>query len=81
MILITRYPIDTYYNQFPTRFRVSSTIKTEPMVYNNTFIKYYPRIRKEDFYTNTTNKFVDTMNLCNAYLQSIGGDYDGDQNM
>lgn len=74
-ILITRYPIDSFYNQFPTKLVVSSTKDTEPMYYNNTFVKHYPKIRESDIGKNTSNKFVDTMQICNAYLGSIGGDY------
>lgn len=78
-ILITRYPIDSYFNQFPTKVVVSSTKKTEPMVINSTFYKKYPKIRQEDIGTNTSNLFIDTLNICNAFLPGIGGDYDGDQ--
>lgn len=78
-ILVTRFPIDTMYNQFPTMVNVSSTIETEPMIINNTFYPRYPKIRQEDIGSNTSNKFVDTMVICNAYLTGIGGDYDGDQ--
>lgn len=78
-ILITRYPIDTYFNQFPTKVRIASTMKTEPMVVNNTLYRNYPYIRKEDIGTNTSNLFVDSLNISNLYLDGIGGDYDGDQ--
>jgi len=78
-IFITRYPIDSMYNQFPTKIVVSSTNITEPMIVNGVFIKNYPKIREADIGTNTSNKFVDTLQVCNAYLGSIGGDYDGDQ--
>jgi hypothetical protein len=78
-VLITRYPIDSYYNQFPTKIRVSSTKLTEPMVINNCFYSHYPKIRQEDIGKNTSNLFIDTAQICNAYLGSIGGDYDGDQ--
>lgn len=78
-ILITRFPIDTMYNQFPSKIRVSSTAITEPMVINNTFYPRYPKIRQSDIGTDTSNKFIDTLVLCNAYLAAIGGDYDGDQ--
>lgn len=74
-ILITRYPIDTYFNQFPTKVRVSSTIKTEPMVVNGEFYKNYPYIRQEMIGTNTSNSFIDSMNISNLYLAGIGGDY------
>lgn len=79
MVLITRYPIDSCYNQFPCGINVSSTVKTEPMVINHKLYKHYPYIRAEDIGKNTTNKFIDTLNLSNVYLGSIGGDYDGDQ--
>lgn len=78
-VLITRFPMDSYFNQFPCKVNVSSTKNTVPMVINNTFYRFYPDIQEKDFYTNTTNKFTDTLKLCNAYLPSIGGDYDGDQ--
>ncbi len=77
--LITRYPMDSYYNQFPTKIRVSSTKETEPMWVNNTFYPTYPKIREEDIGSDTSNKFVDTLNISNLFLEGIGGDYDGDQ--
>ena len=81
-VLITRYPIDSYFNQFPARVKVSSTLETEPMVLDTAGNKYYPRypkIREKDFGTDTSNKFIDTLNLSNLFLDGIGGDYDGDQ--
>lgn len=78
-ILITRYPMDSYFNQFPTKVIISSTKETEPMYYDNKFYKFYPKIREEDIGSNTSNKFIDTMTLSNLYLKAIGGDYDGDQ--
>lgn len=78
MILITRYPIDTFYNEFATKIRLSSTIETEEAVFDDVVYTHYPKIRKEDIGSDTSNKFIDTMNICNGYLDSIGGDYDGD---
>lgn len=78
-ILITRFPIDTYYNQFPNKFRVMSTNKTEPMIINNEFYPRYPMVRQSDIGSNTSNMFKDTLNMSNLHLDSIGGDYDGDQ--
>ena len=74
-ILITRYPIDTYFNQFPTKVRVSSTVSTEPMIIGNNFYKSYPKIRQEDIGANTSNLFIDSLNISNLYLDGIGGDY------
>ena len=78
-VLITRYPMDSYFNQFPTKINVSSTMYTTPMVIGNTFYKFYPQIDESEIGTNTTSKFTDTLKISNAYLGSIGGDYDGDQ--
>lgn len=74
-ILITRYPIDSYFNQYPTRVRISSTTKTEPMILGSRYYKTYPYIRQEDIESNTSNKFIDTLNISNLYLDGIGGDY------
>lgn len=74
-VLITRYPMDSYFNQIPLMINVSSTIDTEPVIMNGKLYKTYPKIRKEDIGTDTSNSFIDTMNLCNIYLKSIGGDY------
>ena len=78
-ILITRYPIDTYFNQFPTKVRIASIIETEPMIIGSEVYRNYPKIRQEDIGSNTSNRFIDTLNISNLHLGSIGGDYDGDQ--
>jgi hypothetical protein len=74
-VLITRYPIDSCYNQFPTKIVVSSTKETEAIYYNGEFYKYYPKIRNEDLNTNTSNVFIDTLMISNLMLSAIGGDY------
>ena len=43
------------------------------MVVGNTFYKSYPRIRQEDIGTNTSNLFIDSLNISNLYLDGIGG--------
>lgn len=82
-VLITRYPIDSFYNQFATKIRVSSTLQTEPVIVSMRGMKkeysHYPHITEDDILKDTSNKFKDTLNICNGYLKSIGGDYDGDQ--
>lgn len=77
--LITRYPIDTYFNQFFTKIVINSTTETEPMMVDTTFYSNYPKIREEDIGKNTSDLFIDTLNISNLHLDSIGGDYDGDQ--
>lgn len=78
-ILITRFPIDSFSNQFTTGVVVSSTKETEPMYINDVYYSRYPKIRPEDINRDTSNKFVDTMQFSNLYLKGIGGDFDGDQ--
>lgn len=75
MVLITRYPIDSCYNQFPCGIHVNSTTETESLVINGTLYEHYPKIREKDVGRNTTSFFVDTLNISNVYLGSIGGDY------
>jgi len=74
-VLVTRFPIDSIFSQFPTKVNVSSTNDTEPMVVNDTFYRFYPKISKDMIGSNTTNLFIDTMRISNVYLGSINGDY------
>jgi hypothetical protein len=76
--LITRFPIDTYWNQYPAKIKVLSTIHTVPMVVNNTFYPDYPKIDPEMVNKNTSNIFMDVALPNNVRLDSIGGDFDGD---
>lgn len=78
-VLATRFPIDSYFNQVATMVNVSSTIKTEPVIYNDVYYKWYPYIRDELIGSDTSNLFIDTVQLCNLHLPGMGADYDGDQ--
>lgn len=78
MVLITRYPVDSRFNEITTEVEVSSTKDTEQMYFGNNYYKYYPKIREEDIGTNTGDRFIDTLKLSNLYLPGLGGDYDGD---
>ena len=44
------------------------------MIVGNTFYKSYPYIRQEDIGTNTSNLFIDSLNISNLYLDGIGGE-------
>lgn len=77
-VLITRFPIDSYLNQYPSKIRVKSTVKTQPMFINNKIYKWYPRIRPEDILTNTSPLFSDTLSICNGLIDVMGLDFDGD---
>ena len=76
--LVTRYPMDSRYNQYPCGLVVSSTIDTEPMRVGNKFYKFYPKVRDKDIGSDTSSMFIDTFVMSNLYLGAIGGDYDGD---
>lgn len=78
-VLITRFPMDSYWNQFPVKIRISSTNDTEPIIIGSNLYKWYPKIREKDINSNTSNAFIDTLQITNLNLKSIGGDYDGDQ--
>ena len=49
------------------------------MIIGNKSYNNYPLIRQKDIGCNTSNRFIDTLNISNLYLDGIGGDYDGDQ--
>lgn len=74
----TRYPIDSYFNTIYTGIEVASTLETEQIVIDGEFYRFYPKIRLEDIGKSTESKFVDTMRLCNLYLEAAVADYDGD---
>lgn len=77
--MITRYPMDSYFNQLYLKIRIASTIETEPMVINGKFYRWYPKIRQSDIGKNTSNKFIDTCSIANPFCGLMGADYDGDQ--
>lgn len=77
-VYCTRYPLTDYFGIFPSRCRPLSTIKTMPVIINETVYPNYPiidiNLPKEDI----SSKFIDTVTLSNLFLEAIGGDYDGD---
>ena len=84
MVLITRFPIDSYLNQYPSKVRIKSTVKTQPMVIQSDFddnmklYKWYPVIEAKDINSNTSPVFEDTLSICNGLIDVMGMDYDGD---
>lgn len=82
MVLITRFPIDSYLNQFPSKIRVKSTVKTEPISIEingeTKLFKWYPVIREKDINKNTSPLFSDTLSICNGIIGVMQMDYDGD---
>lgn len=77
-VLITRFPMDSYFNQYPQKINVRTTTNTVTMVVNGKFYRWYPDISKEDIGKNTSAMFEDTISMCNPTVGAAGGDYDGD---
>lgn len=77
-VLITRYPIDSAYNQIPQMPRIRTLKETEHVYVSGRFYRWYPKIREKDISTNTSNKFIDTLSICNLLIGGMGADYDGD---
>lgn len=77
-VLITRYPIDSAYNQIPQIPRIATTKEVEPVLLNGEFYRWYPKLTESDISGNTSNKFIDTLNISNLLIGGMGADYDGD---
>lgn len=77
-VIITRFPMDSYFNQFPQKINVVTTPTTTPMVIGGQFYRWYPTIKKEDIGSNTSAMFIDTISINNPTTGAAGGDYDGD---
>ena len=73
-VLITRYPIDSCYNQVPLKPIISTTYTTTSLWYNGQYYKYYPNIKDEDIGTDTSDKFIDTMIMSNLIIKVMGGE-------
>lgn len=75
-VYVTRYPIELMNSCYPSKIAVLSTRKTEPKTINNTYFKNYPHVIPD--YPSNINDLVMTVIPNNAYLNDLGGDYDGD---
>lgn len=77
-ISFTRYPYDSYFNTIYTGIEVATTKETEPIMLNGELYKFYPKIRLDDINAPSAQKFIDTMQISNLYLNGMVADYDGD---
>ncbi len=77
-VICTRYPVEDYFGVFAAKVTVLSTTTTTPMYVSNRYYKYYPVV-PTDGNDDSSNSFIDTLQISNMYLEGIGGDYDGDQ--
>lgn len=73
--LITRYPVNNEFNIFCANIRVSSTIKTMPMMVNGYLYRWYPIIDLNVKPEDAPNLFIDATMFSNSYLEGIDGDF------
>jgi len=77
-VYITRYPITDYLSIYPTKITPLSTFKTTPIIFDNKFYPDYPVIDPNYPKEKIPGLFIDSLQLFNAMLSIIGGDFDGD---
>lgn len=89
-VYVTRYPVSNIQNIFPVRVKTLTTVRTHPAVIkfslgtgDNDNLMFsseeYPNIKYNGSKLSETEcNFLDVMICGNAYLDSLGGDYDGD---
>lgn len=86
-IYVTRYPMVDYLSIFVNKIRVLSTVKTIPQitVWNlmkdgptDEVFQFYPAVDFTADEEKINTLFIDTLTMSNLYLNTLGGDYDGD---
>ena len=75
-VYITRYPVESFQNIFPSRIKVITTHDVMEMKIGDKYLKNYPVVYPD--YPTNENFFVDSTLMNNSYLEALGGDYDGD---
>lgn len=77
-VVLTRFPMDSYFNQFPQMVRVRTTATTTPRIVNGKYYRWYPNIDASMIGKNTSTLFNDTITGSNPTIGCAGGDFDGD---
>lgn len=75
-VYVTRYPIETFQNIYPSKISILSTRKTVAQSVNNTYFPNYPYIIPD--YPCKSSDLIMTVVMNNSYLGELGADYDGD---
>lgn len=85
-VYVTRFPVANFQNIYPSKIKILSTSKTRKLYYNfgpsmdyikSEYDANYPNV-PVDGKKDNDSMFYDVMLCGNAYLDSLGGDYDGD---
>lgn len=82
-VYVTRFPIANFQNIYPSKIKVLTTAKTKDVYLSYSAdkkIEHYEEypIMPETASNKNDYTFYDVMVCGNAYLKSLGGDYDGD---
>lgn len=75
-VYLTRYPIEQYQNIYPSKITILSTRKTTTLTMDDKYLPNYPIVIPD--FPCQDEVFLDTVVPNNTYLNSLGGDYDGD---
>ena len=78
-IVVTRYPVLSYFGSYISKIHVMSTFKTMRVEIDGVVYDSYPVIDLDMPKSQVGTAFPDTLNMCNMLLEGLGGDYDGDQ--
>jgi len=78
-VLITRFPIQDQNNTYPSKINIMAYKNTKRLLVGDTVYNDFPVVDYENDIKKISSMFSDSLTLCAAYLESLGGDYDGDQ--
>lgn len=77
-VYTVRYPIGDYLGAFFTKIHVLSTNNTIPVQFMGEVYKSYPIVDPDMSHALVSIQFIDVLQMSNARLINLGGDYDGD---
>lgn len=81
-IMVTRYPVEDYFNIYPSYMNIIPFTKTAKRTIDGVEYPRFPVITDADIADsskeNVGEKFVDTLHLFPTYLKALGADFDGD---
>ena len=78
-VIISRYPISSFQSLYPSRVRPLSTQKVCQMNIDGKIYKFYPVVDMSKKADDVATSFIEVLMMSNAYLKTLGADYDGDQ--
>jgi len=78
-VLVTRFPIQDQNNTYPSKINIMAYKRTKRVIVGETLYEKFPIVEYETDMKKISAMFTDSLTLCAAYLESLGGDYDGDQ--